>query len=229
MRRYFDTYEAETPSFTGKLWLGKGSYAEQPFLGRSTKRGLASADWTALPAGSTHDIAITKTGTGRMYYRVGITYAPKTKDLPALDAGFIVRRSYTAIDDPSDVAKLPDGRMKVKLGARVLVTVEMLNTSRRHAVAVVDPLPAGFEAVNTNLANAERAAAGSNSHAWDFENMRDNRAEAFEMFLPEGTHRLVYTARASTPGVFFTAPAKAEEMYSPETFGRSTGQTVVIE
>ena len=229
MRRYFDTYEKDTPSFTGKLWLGKDSYAEQPFLGRSTKRGIARADWTALPAGSTHDIALTKTGAGRMYYRVGITYAPKTTDLPALDAGFIVRRSYTAIDDPSDVTRFSDGRLKVKLGARVLVTVETLNTSRRHAVAVVDPLPAGFEAVNTNLANAERAAKGSNSHAWDFQNMRDNRAEAFEMFLPEGTHQLVYTARASTPGVFFAAPAKAEEMYSPETFGRSTGQTVVVE
>jgi uncharacterized protein YfaS (alpha-2-macroglobulin family) len=59
--------------------------------------------------------------------------------------------------------------------------------------------------------------------------MRDNRAEAFEMYLGEGTHQLVYTARATTPGVFFAAPAKAEEMYSPETFGRSTGQTVVVE
>ncbi|MBL9018547.1 MAG: hypothetical protein JNL83_30455, partial [Myxococcales bacterium] len=76
MRRYFDTYEAETPSFTGKLWLGKDSYAEQAFLGRSTKRGLARADWTSFPAGSTHDIALVKTGAGRMYYRVGITYAP---------------------------------------------------------------------------------------------------------------------------------------------------------
>lgn len=229
MRRYFDTYEKDTPSFTGKLWLGKDSYAEQEFLGRSTKRGIARADWASFPAGSTNDIALTKSGTGRMYYRVGITYAPRTKDLPALDAGFVVRRSYTAVDDPGDVQKLPDGRIKVKLGARVLVTVEALNTSRRHAVAFVDPLPAGFEAVNTSLANAERSAKGSNSSAWDFQNMRDNRAEAFEMFLAEGTHQLVYTARASTPGVFFAAPAKAEEMYSPETFGRSTGQTVVIE
>jgi alpha-2-macroglobulin len=27
MRRYFDAYEAEAPAFTGKLWLGKGSYS----------------------------------------------------------------------------------------------------------------------------------------------------------------------------------------------------------
>ena len=34
--------------------------------------------------------------------------------------------------------------------------------------------------------------------------------------------------RASTPGVFITAPAKAEEMYSPETFGRSAGEVVEV-
>ena len=59
--------------------------------------------------------------------------------------------------------------------------------------------------------------------------MRDNRSEAFAMHLREARHRFSYTARATTPGTFIAAPAKAEEMYSPETFGRSSGQTVVIE
>jgi len=33
----------------------------------------------------------------------------------------------------------------------------------------------------------------------------------------------------TTPGTFLAEPAKAEEMYSPETFGRSSGQTVLVE
>ena len=57
----------------------------------------------------------------------------------------------------------------------------------------------------------------------------NRRAEVFSMYLREGTHVFAYTARAATPGTFLAAPAKAEEMYSPETFGRSVGQTVVIE
>ncbi|MGN6108931.1 MAG: hypothetical protein ACTHU0_27745, partial [Kofleriaceae bacterium] len=64
---------------------------------------------------------------------------------------------------------------------------------------------------------------------WDHRNLRDNRGEAFAMELPAGVHRFSYTARATTPGTFLAAPAKAEEMYAPETFGRTTGQTVVIE
>jgi uncharacterized protein YfaS (alpha-2-macroglobulin family) len=35
--------------------------------------------------------------------------------------------------------------------------------------------------------------------------------------------------RATTPGAFLAAPAKAEEMYSPDTFGRSTGTAIIIE
>jgi uncharacterized protein YfaS (alpha-2-macroglobulin family) len=229
MRRYFDTYEKVTPNFVGKLWLGKAGYAEQAFVGRSNVRAQTHLDWSALGADSTHDVAIVKDGPGRLYYRVGITYAPKQLDLPALDAGFIVRRTYTPIDAPSDVTKLPDGRIRIKLGARVLVGIEVLNTTERHAVAVTDPMPAGLESVNASLAISERPVTVQADSYWDFQNLRDERSEAFRMQLGAGTHRFSYTARATTPGIFVAAPAKAEEMYSPETFGRSTGVSVVIE
>ena len=72
-------------------------------------------------------------------------------------------------------------------------------------------------------------AARSDDRAWDHVEMRDNRSEVFRMELESGSHRFSYTARATTPGTFLAAPAKAEEMYSPETFGRSTGATVVVQ
>ena len=228
MRRYFDTYEKDAPSFVGKLWVGAAGYAEQAFAGRSTARGQARLGWTELPTAPAHDLALVKEGAGRMYYRVGITYAPQRTDLPALDAGFLVRRTYTAVDDPADVTTLPDGRVRVRLGARVLVTVDTLNTTDRFGVAVVDPLPAGFESVNEALATSERAVVVEQAR-WQYRNMRDTRSEVFAMNLRAGMHRFAYTVRAATPGTFVAAPAKAEEMYSPETFGRSTGTTVVIE
>jgi uncharacterized protein YfaS (alpha-2-macroglobulin family) len=110
----------------------------------------------------------------------------------------------------------------------VRVVLEELNSARRDQVAFVDPLPAGLEAVNTRLATSERAADGSEDTAWDHVAMRDNRAEAFASSLREGAHHFVYTARAITPGTFIAAPTKAEEMYSPETFGRSNGAVVVV-
>ena len=229
IRRYFDAYEKVTPNYTGKLWFGQAAYAEQAFVGRSNVRGTAALDWNALVPGSSHDLALVKAGPGRMYYRVGITYAPRKTDLEPLDAGFVVRRGYAPVDDPADVIRLPDGRLKIRLGAKVLVTLETITTTRRHQVALVDPLPAGFEAVDAALATAEHTQEAAGDTRWDFTNLRDDRSEAFEMVMGEGRHQLSYTVRATTPGTFVAAPAKAEEMYSPETFGRSSGQTVLIE
>ena len=225
MRRYFDTYEKTAPDFTGKLWVGNAGYAEHAFAKRDA-RATVRVPWTQL-SGATHTLAVAKTGPGRLYYRVGIQYAPAKIDLPPLDAGFVVRRSYKAVDRPSDVVRGADGNYKVKLGSLVVVTLEVLSTSRRSAVALVDPLPAGFEPVNTRLATSE--AATSDTSSWDHVNLRDNRSEGFAMDFPEGSRRFTYTVRATTPGTFAAAPAKAEEMYSPETFGRTAGATVTID
>jgi uncharacterized protein YfaS (alpha-2-macroglobulin family) len=213
----------------GKVWVGTSAYTEQAFAGRSGTRAQAQLDWNGLRAGTTHDLAFVREGAGRMYYRLGITYAPSRLDLPALDAGFIVRRTYAAVEDPKDVTRAADGSWRIKLGAKVLVTVEASSSNARHGVAVVDPLPAGFEAIDERLATSERAAPSAVGSRWDHTNLRDNRSEAFSMNLPAGVHHLVYSVRATTPGTFRAAPAKAEEMYSPETFGRSTGEIVVVE
>jgi alpha-2-macroglobulin len=45
----------------------------------------------------------------------------------------------------------------------------------------------------------------------------------------EGEYKYSYLARATTPGRFITPPAKAEEMYEPETFGRAASEIVIVE
>jgi uncharacterized protein YfaS (alpha-2-macroglobulin family) len=68
------------------------------------------------------------------------------------------------------------------------------------------------------------------SRPWfDHENLRDNRAEAFTTLLWEGSYRYRYTARATTPGTFTAGPPKAEEMYSPDVFGRGATDRVIVE
>lgn len=54
---------------------------------------------------------------------------------------------------------------------------------------------------------------------------RDDRVVLFADHLPPGVHTASFVARATTPGTFVMKPAQAEEMYSPETFGRSDGGT----
>ncbi len=101
---------------------------------------------------ATQDLILSKDGPGRLYYRLGLSYAPTDLDLDPLDMGFIVQRSYEAIDDPEDVVQDEDGVWHIKAGARVRVRLTMVADNRRYHVALVDPLPAGLEIVNPALA-----------------------------------------------------------------------------
>jgi len=64
---------------------------------------------------------------------------------------------------------------------------------------------------------------------FDHQNLRDYQAEAFANVLGGGSYEYTYLIRATTPGVYTAAPAKAEEMYSSETFGRTATDKVIVE
>ena len=74
-----------------------------------------------------------------------------------------------------------------------------------------------------------RQTIGGGGPWYEQQNLRDDRTEAFASYLWAGTHEYSYVARATTPGTFVVPPAKAEEIYAPEVFGRSDSDTVIIE
>jgi hypothetical protein len=142
------------------------------------------------------DLIISKEGDGRLYYRLGLRYAPTDLGLDPLDMGFVVQRTYEAVDDPADVRRDEDGVWHIKAGARVRVRLTMVATNRRYHVALVDRLPAGLEIINPDLAVSERRALGPERHPnnggwwwwgpwYDHQNLRDAGAEAFTT-LPVG-------------------------------------------
>jgi len=178
-------------------------------------------------------------------------YAPKNLKLEPADYGFTVLRKYEAVDNKDDVKQNADGSWTIKSGARVRVRLTMVAQARRYHVALVDNLPAGLEILNPGLAVTEAIPAdpgggntpvlemgsrsyGHNSYWWrwnwfEHQNFRDERAEAFSSLLWEGVYNYTYVARATTPGEFVVPPAKAEEMYHPETFGRTGTDFVNVE
>ena len=237
--KYFQQYEAQTPDFVAKAWLGNDFAGEQSFKGRSKDSVETDIPMAWLLKGEQRrDLVLDKQGAGRLYYRIGLKYAPESLDLAAMEQGFSVTRSYRGLDNPDDVKQREDGTWQVKAGARVEVNLTMLAPAERHHVALVDALPAGFEALNPALAftaqNSDNNEPEPMRFSWmrtwyEYQNLRDERAEAFSSFLPDGVYNYSYVARATTLGTFIAPPAKAEEMYHPETFGRSASAKVVVE
>ena len=237
LNRYFAAFEATDPDFVARVWLGDLYAAQHQFSGRSTDRALTLVPMAELLAVGDSDLIVEKDGEGRLYYRLGLRYAPDDLNLDPLDRGFVVQRSYEAVDDPGDVWLDDDGVWHVLAGAQVRVNVTMVNDSRRTNMALVDPMPAGFESLNPALAvtgeiDARRGGATDSWWWWtwyEHQNLRDDRAEAFSSYLRAGTHEYSYVVRATTPGTFVVPPAKAEEIYAPEVFGRSRTDTVIVQ
>ncbi len=235
--RYFRTYENVTPNFVARVWLGDACANEQTFAGRSTERHQLNVPMKFIAGQS--NLTLHKQGQGRLYYRIGMQYAPSDLQQKAADYGFTVERSYEAIDDPKDVRRDADGTWRIKAGASVRVRLTLVAPTRRYHVALVDALPAGFEALNPALAVTGKIPKDEKekpSRYWwwnrpwyEHQNLRDERVEAFTSLLWEGVYNYAYVARATTPGNFIAPPAKAEEMYQPETFGRSASDKVIIE
>jgi uncharacterized protein YfaS (alpha-2-macroglobulin family) len=260
--RYFQTFEKATPDFVARAWLGDRFAAEHLFRGRSNDRKHVEVPLAALaelvPPGKASTAVLSKEGTGRLYYRVGMQYALSDLRPPPAEHGFSVARVYEGVDSPGDVRRDPDGTWRVRAGSLVRVRLTMVAPARRYHVALVDPLPAGLEPLNPALATtqsiprdpdddpdspqARRGAKGTShargprgsmpwwwSRAWyEHQNLRDERVEAFASLLWDGVYSYTYVARATTPGEFVVPPAKAEEMYDPETFGRSAGDRVIV-
>ena len=56
------------------------------------------------------DLLLAKEGPGRLYYRIGLRYAPdEPRRSTPLDHGFTVERRYEGVDDPKDVTRDADG------------------------------------------------------------------------------------------------------------------------
>ncbi|HUF04876.1 MAG TPA: alpha-2-macroglobulin family protein [Aridibacter sp.] len=246
--KYFQAYEKVTPDFVTRVWLGDAYAGEQVFQGRSVDFNQLEIPMSYLmEQGGFANLILDKNGPGRLYYRIGMKYAPKDLRLKPADYGFTVLRSYEAVDKPEDVTQGADGEWIIKAGARVRVKLTMVAQARRYHVALVDPLPAGLEILNPDLAvtefvpndqngNTPVIEYGSRSYGggyyywrsrwFEHQNFRDERAEAFASLVWGGVYNYSYVTRATTPGEFVVPPAKAEEMYHPETFGR-TGTDIV--
>ncbi len=250
LRRYFDRFEGVEPDFETTAWLGDKFAGSFQFKGRTADRKQLDVPMEALlemghGAEGPLDLLLHHEGAGRLYWRAGLEYAPADHSLPGVDRGFVVERHYEAVDDPGDLWRDEEGGWHVKEGARVRVILTLVAPAARWHVAFVDPLPAGLETLNPALPIAggtpvvdegTSGGEGSTRGFWfwrgpwyDHENLRDDRVEVFATRLGAGVHRYAYIARATTPGRFIVAPLKAEEMYSPETFGRSEAGFLIVE
>jgi uncharacterized protein YfaS (alpha-2-macroglobulin family) len=238
---YYRKYETAVPSFDAVVTLGSEEVAREQFRGRSTESSSKEVPMTAVltkaEPGTSQPLTFSKEGTGTLFYAARLRYAADQLFQDGLDAGMRIQRSYA----PYVENGTRPAAKSFKAGDLVRITLTFNLTKERRFVAVTDPLPAGFEPVESWFATTAAALGASQDdqgqdadwRTWwerggfDHVERHDDRIQLFATRLSEGRHEFSYIVRATTAGTFRTAPARAEEMYEPEIFGRTA--TSVLE
>jgi uncharacterized protein YfaS (alpha-2-macroglobulin family) len=238
---YYRKYEAVVPNFTATASLGGKGLLTHTFAGRTTDAVTAEVPMARLASegtpGAEQSLTFSKSGEGTLFYSARFRYAVDQLFQDGLDQGIRLERAYAPyVENGSRPAAT-----RFNAGDLIRVTLTLQLTKERRFVAVTDPVPAGLEPVESWFASSAASLAKSQDdqgHASDWTawwqrggfdrvERHDDRVELFATRLSEGRHTFSYIVRATTAGTFRTAPARAEEMYEPEVFGRTA--TAVIE
>ncbi len=194
-------------------------------------------------------VTVRKEGEGRLYYDTMLSYEPAQVSGDSINAGIEIHREYSVERDGKWV--LAQNPLQVRTGDLVRVDLFVSLPSERYFVVVEDPVPAGLEPVNRELATSSEVDAQKGESAfapeslrsrytdwrsfgvsrWSFyhKELRHDSARFYSERLGAGHYYLSYTAQAIAPGEFTALPARAEEMYEPDVYGKSSAGVLKVE
>ena len=171
-------------------------------------------------------------GTGNLYYTAYLSAELHVESIEPLDQGVSLSRQYFALDDN----KTPI--TETSRGELVRVRLTVVVPAAVHYLVVDDPLPAGFEAIDSTLQTSTAVptsytVADYNERGWGWWyfshiELRDEKVVLSADYLPAGTYVFTYLARASTAGTFKVIPPTASEFYFPDVGGRGAGSVFEV-
>jgi len=172
-------------------------------------------------------------GPGVLYYTAYLRVYLPVPEIEPLNRGVIVERRYTR---PGDDAPITEARV----GELVQVRLTIIAPAALHFAVIEDPIPAGAQAVNPDLATEQQIGTrpGLDSSSplsqgwgwWWFSNteFRDEKVVLYSTYLPAGTYEYIYTMRAGLPGVYNVIPPVGYQFYLPEVYGRGAGSAFTV-
>src|SRR5262249_41357996 len=124
--------------------------ARDTFQGRSTQATTHDVTMASLAAkttpGTGRELTMSREGAGTLFYAARLTYAADRLYQEGFDSGFRIERKYTPY---AEDGSLPAAKLSYKAGDLIRITLSLDLTKERRFVAVDDPLPAGFEPVES--------------------------------------------------------------------------------
>jgi uncharacterized protein YfaS (alpha-2-macroglobulin family) len=171
-------------------------------------------------------------GEGVLYYSAFLNLIRPVVDVQAINRGVSISREYFRVDD------LETPVTEARVGDTVAVRLTITTTQDLYFAVIEDPLPAGLETLNRQLAITPDITQPMEHYdpAWrwgwwwfDQIEIRDEQTNLYADFLPRGTYVYTYYAQVAFSGEFQVIPARGYAFYQPDIFGRTAGMVFTIE
>lgn len=218
---YLNTFEGTAPNFTGKVLVNGQEILAETFKGRTVKLVGVEKPLDDFAKTPQNDLEFVKEGDGRLYYTATMTYLPSGEPEP-IDYGIAVQKKMTVVKGQGV------GTDTFYRGDLVKIELTVTTPRDRLFVALDDPLPAGFRALNFGLQTTDQSLREliKGETPFVFSEYKDDRVVFYADYVEKGTHTVAYLVSAEHSGTFNLPPTFISEMYTPEVFGQ-TGAAVV--
>ena len=175
---------------------------------------------------------------GKAHYTLLYTY-PVPLDAPGQLAAFRIIRTVNEPSVGSAATSAPalatmdllaaTAPVEVAAGRVFDIGVRTIVDHPVDRIVIEDPLPAGFEAVDTSFRTTLQAVVPQ-SDSWqiDATQIYRDRVIAYAQHLDPGVYDVHYLVRSVTPGTFRWPGARAYLQDAPEEFGRSASSTLTV-
>ncbi len=208
---YARTQSSKAPSVT--VMAGDQQLLSGALSGKQRMRVVR----VPMPAGKTLQI---QPAGGEVNYNVEIRHRRIPESLKPVSSGIVLTREY--LDD----AGKPKTVFTVGDTVVVRLTVEIADDDEH--LIVSEPLPAGFEALNTRLVTTGTAGVKESRDWGTYREMLDDRVNFAEEWSYDGKFVYEFTMRATSVGTFARPPSVAEMMYEPAVNARGGFDTIEI-
>jgi alpha-2-macroglobulin len=184
-------------------------------------------------------------GQGRLYYTAGLDISRPVEEVTPLSKGLTISRAVVPSGSDCESGSC-EPIESAHAGQKVTVRLSLTLPQDMYYLAVTDSIPAGAEILDTSLKTSELGQDGgeptvqtvynprrpfSEGWGWWFFNkpsIYDDHIAWTADSLPAGTYELTYTLVLLQPGQFRVLPARAWQIYFPETQANSAGSVFEI-
>jgi uncharacterized protein YfaS (alpha-2-macroglobulin family) len=212
----------------GKSVSGTVLAAGQPLSFEVTRqKPLWTTSIVMDPAKAVREFAVQHQGPGVLFGEAQFEVYPPVTEQPRQDRGYAVSRSYQKVGDDGKLEPAQD----LKVGDRILVTLNVKSNRPGRLVAIDDAVPSVFEAINPDFRPDDPSASASADYEdyADYREIHGDRVQFFCDQLRAGDYTFRYLSRVRLAGEASVPPAKVVEMYRPERFGLSQADKVTSE